>query len=93
MAEGAGKGMARSVARRRGPWTRVVEGHRQHAVYGGAVAADQLGARLRADHQRRGLVDCAPRIVLGLDLEDLGRLVAVDTCDLALAGRRGRGPW
>ena len=25
---------------------RVIEGHRQHAVYGGAVATDQLGARL-----------------------------------------------
>lgn len=55
-----------------------------------SVAGDHLDARLRGDHRRHGLADRVPGIVLGLDLEDLGRLVALDAGDLALAGGSGR---
>ena len=80
---------------------RVVESHRQDVVHGGAVAADQFDARLRADHRQHGQVrrvDRAAGIALGFDAQDFGWLVAADPDaptlpgvdeDLGAAGRRG----
>jgi hypothetical protein len=68
---------------------RLVEGHRQNVVHGGAGPADHFGARLRADHRQHGQarrVDRAPGIVLGFDAQDFGWLVAVDPDALPLPG-------
>ncbi len=58
-------------------------------IHGSAVAADQFGARLWADdrqHSQVRRIDQSLGIVLGLDAQDFGRLVAVDADAPALAG-------
>ena len=77
-------------SRRRYLWTGQdrEESHRQNVIHGGAVAADQFDARLRANHRQRGHVrrmDRAARTVLGFNAQNL-RLVAVDPDIPAAAG-------
>ena len=66
---------------------RVIEGHRQHVEHGSDLAADDFDAGLGADDGEKfpmAWIAGPLRAILGLDFEDLGRLIAVDADDLSL---------
>jgi hypothetical protein len=67
-----GQGPAEVVVHRR-----IVEGHRQHVEHGSDLAADDLDAGLGANDGEKSpmtWIGGPLGVVLGFDLEDLGRL-------------------
>jgi hypothetical protein len=68
---------------------RVIEGHRQHVEHRSDLAADNFDAGLGENGREKSPIAWIGGpfgTIVGLDLPDLGRLVAVNAGDLALAG-------